>query len=184
MLTPSDGYVRHKAYLDVLDAELWLAEDADGRLYFPLKVSCGCLGIDFDTSLDTIKADSRLAPGLRTIKLPTAGGPQPQQCLRKLEYTWWLSLLDPRRFREERRAKIAERQRILMEFAEAAMLGAGKLAEVTRWRERRQTPQARSAQADMRGPLEGTFHCLRCGAPHLLVIDGAGWHLHLGVEVE
>jgi hypothetical protein len=34
------------------------------------------------------------------------------------------------------------------------------------------------------GGLEGDFRCLRCGAPMHLTIDGAGWHLHLGIEVE
>lgn len=180
-MAADDGYARHKAYLDVLDGELWLAEDADGKLYFPVKPSCVYLGIDFDTSLDTIKADSRLVTGLRPIKLPTAGGPQVQQCLRKLEYTWWLSLLDPRRFREERRPKIVERQRILMEFAEDVILSQAKLDKLAQWRayQRRQAEEAQSG-----GQVEAHFRCLKCGAPHVAVIDGAGWHLHLGVEVE
>jgi hypothetical protein len=34
------------------------------------------------------------------------------------------------------------------------------------------------------GQLEGDFQCLKCGAPHHLIIDGAGWHLHLGIEMD
>lgn len=178
-MQPNDGYVRHKAYLDVLGGELWLAEDTEGRLYFPVKPSCAYLGIDFDTSLDTIKADSRLAPGLRQVKLPTAGGPQLQQCLRKLEYTWWLSVLDPRRFRQERRQRIIERQRILMEFAEDVILARQSVTSL-----RDALAQRKAAQLDTRGALEAHFRCLKCGAPHIAVVDGAGWHLHLGVEVD
>ena len=174
-----DGYARHKAYLDVLEGELWLAEDSEGRLYFPIKPSCGYLGIGYDSALDTIKADSRLAPGLRQIKLPTPGGPQVQQCLRKLEYTWWLSLLDPRRFKEERRERIRERQRVLMDFAEDVILSQSKLEQLTRWRQSRQP-----AAAEVHSSVEAHFSCLKCGAPHVAVIDGSGWHLHLGVPVE
>lgn len=174
-----DEYQRHMAYVDVLGGELWIAEDADGRLYFPVKPSCGYLGIDFDSSLDAIKADSRLAPGLRQIKLPTTGGPQAQQCLRKLEYTWWLSVLDPRRFRPERRPRIIERQRILMEIAEDAILRRGELRTI-----RSELRQRAASTIEAQGSVEAHLRCLKCGAPHIVVLDAAGWHLHLGVEVE
>ena len=177
-MAENDGYVRHKAYLDVLEGELWLAEDSEGRLYFPLRASCGYLGIDYSTSLAAIKDDSRLTPGLRQIQLPTPGGPQVQQCLRKLEYTWWLSLLDPRRFKEERRARISERQRVLMEFAEDVILSQSKLEQLARWRQSRQT-----AAAEVSSSVEAHFRCLKCGAPHVAVIDGSGLHLHLGVPI-
>lgn len=177
---PEDGYVRHKAYLDVLGGELWLAEDSNGIVYFPLKPSCMYIGIDFDTSLDTIKSDSRLAPGLSPIKLPSAGGLQPHQCLRKLEYTWWLAIIDPRRFREERRSGIIERQRILMQFAEDVMLSNGRLDNIAT---RRLARTRNDVEVSGEG-LEGYMRCKKCGTPHIIVIDGAGWHVHLGVEIE
>jgi hypothetical protein len=156
--------------------------DQEGKLYFPIKPSCAYLGIDYDTSLDTIKADSRLTPGLELIKLPTTGNANPQsmQCLRKLEYTWWLSLLDPRRFREERRSRIIERQRILMEFAEEVILHRGDMRLLRDELARRRT----TVEPDVRGAMEAHFRCLRCGAPHVAIIDGNGWQLHLGVEAE
>jgi hypothetical protein len=139
--------------------------------------------LDSTTALETVKADSRLAAGLRRIKMPTTGGEQVQQCLRSDEYAWWLALIDPHRFKSERRAVLQKRQRILMGLAKEIMLKRQQLRTVTS-KPARVAPQVTQATAVMSGPLEGTFHCLRCGAPHLLVIDGAGWHLHLGVEVE
>ena len=174
---PVDGYARHKAYIDVLGGELWLAEDPEGVVYFPVKPSCGYIDIDFSTSLASIKADSRLMPGLKPIVLPSAGGLQPHQCLRKLEYTWWLALFDPRRFREDRRERVIERQRILMQFAEDVMLSNGRLDNIATRR------LARDVEVSGEG-LEGYMRCKKCGTPHIIVIDGAGWHVHLGVEVE
>jgi hypothetical protein len=66
-----------------------------------------------------------------------------------------------------------------MEFAEDVMLGTGHLDKIAQWRAARQGDQMAAT-----GTVETHFRCLKCGAPHVAVIDGAGWHLHLGVEVE
>jgi len=172
-------YVRHRVYVDVIASELWVAEDADGELYFPIRPTCGSLELDSTTALETIKADSRLAPGLRGIRLPTPPrGEHEMQCLRSDEYTWWLALIDPRRFKPERRPLLEERQRVLMRLAKEIMLKRTEL---------RMLPSPRSTPSDEiigHGRLEGDFRCLRCGAPMHLSIDGTGWHLHLGVEVD
>jgi P22_AR N-terminal domain len=131
-----------------------------------VRPSCTALELDSIPALQRIKADSRLTSGLRKIRLPSGHGDQEQQCLASTAYAWWLALIDPRRFKPERRPVLEERQQLRTII--------GKPAPTV--------PQ--SARADAHGQMEGTFHCLRCGAPHLLVIDGAGWHLHLGVEVE
>jgi hypothetical protein len=174
-----DTYVRHRVYVDVLANELWVAEDAAGELYFPIRATCASLELDSTTSLETIKADSRLVPGLRSIRLPTPPkGEREVQCLRSDEFTWWLALLDPRRFKSERRPLLEERQRVLMRLAKEIMLKRTAL---------RMFPgQHTVARDDIlgNGRLEGDFRCLRCGAPLHLTIDGTGWHLHLGVEVD
>ncbi len=173
-----DSYVRHKVYLDTLDTELWVAEDAEGRLYFPVRPSCVALDIDPATALDTIRADSRLAPGLFAIRLPTPGGDQSLQCLHSTEYAWWLALIDPRNYKTERRPLLEKRQRILMQLAEEIMLKRRDLRMLTNRKVACQQDVAKQ------GPLDGDFCCLRCGAPHHLCIDGAGWHITLGNEVE
>lgn len=86
------AYVRHRIFVDVIGDDLWLAEDREAELYFPVRPSRKVLGIDSTTALETIKADSRLNVGLAPIRLPTeCGGDQEQQCLRRLEYAWWLA---------------------------------------------------------------------------------------------
>src|SRR5689334_276993 len=110
-------YVRHHPYVEVIGGYLWVAEDAAGELYFPVRPTCEALEIGSQTALERIREDSRLSPGLRAIKLPTAGGEQEQQCLASTEYAWWLALIDPRRFKAERHALLMERQRVLMSLA-------------------------------------------------------------------
>jgi P22_AR N-terminal domain len=172
-----ERYVRHRVYVDVLAGDIWVAEDEEGELYLPLRPTCATLEIDSTTALETIKADSRLIPGLRAIKLPTPGGEQKLQCLRSTEYSWWLALIDPRRFKEERRANLIERQRVLMNLARDIMLKRQELRPIAMGKSIKQVTIKGTGQ------LEGDFICLKCGAPHHLVIDGAGWHLHLGIEV-
>src|SRR5689334_16132108 len=174
-----DGYVRHRVYVDVLAGEMWIAEDADGELYFPLRPSCAALELDSTTALETVKADTRLRPGLRRIKLPTAGGEQMQQCLASTEYAWWLALIDPRRFKPERRPALEERQRVLMRLAKEIMLQRGSIPRIAP-----ALPATPAPALDVRGEIEAHWRCLKCGAPHVAVLDGAGWHLHLGVVVE
>lgn len=175
----TDGqYVRHHVFVEVLDDYLWIAEDYTEELYFPVRPSCAALEIDSTTALETIKVDSRLAPGLRRIKLPTPGGEQFQQCLRSDEYAWWLALIDPRRFKRERRQLLEERQRVLMRLSKEIMLKRYELKSLPKSR------GAQSAVVASTGQMEAMFHCLNCGAPHLLVIDGAGWHVHLGIRTE
>jgi hypothetical protein len=173
-----DLYIRHRVYIDVLAGDLWVAEDENGELYLPVRPTCSTLEVDSTTSLETIKADSRLAPGLRSIKLPTFGGEQRLQCLRSTEYSWWLALIDPRKFKEERRANLIERQRVLMNLARDIMLKRQELRTITVGKNLAHTT------IQGRGQLEGDFQCLKCGAPHHLTIDGAGWHLHLGIEAD
>jgi hypothetical protein len=85
------AYVRHRVFVDVLGDDPWIAEDREGELYFPVRPSCMVLGIDSTTALETVKADSRRNVGLAPLRLPTeGGGDQGQQCLRRLEYAWWL----------------------------------------------------------------------------------------------
>ena len=145
--------MRHRVFVDVLGEELWVAEDAEGELYFPVRPTCKALDLDSTTALATIKADSRLNGGMVKIRLPTDGrGDQEQQCLRSLEYGWWLALIDPRRFAEEKRGELEKRQRVLMQLARDIMLKrqelhmldvqapaqhrAGRLPRRSRWRHR------------------------------------------------
>jgi P22_AR N-terminal domain len=153
-----DTFVRHRVYVDVIANELWVAEDAAGELYFPIRPTCASLELDSTTALETIKADSRLAPGLRSIRLPTPPrGEREVQCLRSDEFTWWLALIDPRRFKPERRPLLEERQRVLMRLAKEIMLKRTEL---------RMLPGQHAAVSEDilgHGRLEGDFRCLRCG---------------------
>lgn len=177
-------YLRHRVYVDVLAGELWIAEDAAGELYFPIRPTCAALELDSVPALQRIKADTRLSGGLYKIRLPSGRGEQEQQCLASTEYAWWLALIDPRRFSPERRPLLEERQRVLMRLAKDIMLQRGAMPRITPARP--STPSAAAgagAPFDVRGQLEQYFRCLKCGAPHIAVLDGAGWHVHLGVEL-
>ena len=178
------GYVRHRVFVEVLGEELWVAEDAEGELYFPVRPTCKAMDLQSTAVLENIKADSRLNVGLVKVRLPTDGrGDQEQQCLRSTEYSWWLALIDPRRFAEERRAELLKRQRVLMNLARDIMLRRQELRTLPSAPSRRAlTPQA--AEVTQSGGLEGQFKCVRCGAPYHLLIDGTGWHLHAGVEIK
>lgn len=172
-------YIRHHVYVDVVGGYMWIAEDDAGELYFPVRPSCAALEVDSTTALETIKADSRLNTGLRKIRLPTEKrGEQEQQCLASTEYSWWLALIDPRRFAEERRPLLQERQRVLMSLSREVMLRQRDLRSLARAARRAGTIETSG------DGLEGRMRCQKCGAPHTIVIDGAGWHVHMGVEVE
>jgi hypothetical protein len=179
----TDSYVRHRIYVDALDCELRVAEDSEGHLYFLVRPSCTALGIDPDKALETVKADSRLAPGLQIIRLPSPGGDQPMQCLHSTECGWWwLAILDPRRFRnlsESQQRDFTRRQRILMQLAEEIMLRRGEL---------RRLPLGRASSPQMvkntSSEVSGDARCPHCNGPVHVTIDGTGWHLHAGVEVD
>jgi len=178
-LTLKEQFVRHRVYVDTLDSDLWIAEDATGRLHFPIRSSCTALGIDADNALDNIKADSRLSPGLQVIRLPSPGGDQPTQCLHSTEYSWWLAILDPRRFRhvsESQREEFTNRQRILMQLAEEIMLKRDELRHL-------HVRPAAAAPITVSGQISGDARCPHCRRPVHITIDGSGWHLHAGEEI-
>ena len=159
----TDNYIRHRVYVDVLANDLWVAEDQEGELYFPVRATCASLELDSTTALETIKADSRLLPGLRAIRLPTPPrGEQEVQCLRSDEYTWWLALIDPRRFKAERRSLLEERQRVLMRLAKEIMLRRVEIQMLPKQR----TDQPRNVESA--GRLEGDFRCLALWRPTAL----------------
>src|SRR5262249_27915751 len=117
------AYIRHHIHVDVLDAWLWIAEDEDGELYFPVNATCDALEIDKRAAHDLIRRDSRVKPGQHEIKLPTAGGDQVQKCLSSTEYAWWLALTDPPRdATATQRTALIERQRVLMGLAREVLL--------------------------------------------------------------
>jgi hypothetical protein len=176
-----ETFLRHRIYIDALSCELWVPEDSRGRLHFPIRPSCMALGIDPDNALETIKADSRLSPGLQLIRLPSAGGDQPMQCLHSTEYSWWLAILDPRKFRHLRntqRQDFTRRQRILMQLAEDIMLKRDDL---------RLLPLQRVVEASpvtVNGQVSGDSRCPHCYGPIHMTIDSSGWHLHAGEEIK
>lgn len=176
------GYIRHHPYVDVIGDYLWIAEDAAGELYFPVRPTCDALGIGSQTALERIRQDARLYPGLCGITLPTAGGDQEQQCLASTEYSWWLALIDPRRFKPERRDLLIEKQRVLMGLARWVMLHRGELAEIRTARRARAQQRGRGqglgadeAIAGMCETVSGELHmrCPVCHAPLCMPIDGA-----------
>jgi hypothetical protein len=178
-LTLKEQFVRHRVYVDTLDCDLWIAEDVAGRLHFPIRSSCAALGIDADNALDNIKADRRLSSGLKVIRLPSPGGDQPTQCLHSTEYSWWLAILDPRRFRhvsESQREDFTNRQRILMQLAEEIMLKRDELRHL------HVRPSA-AAPITVSGQISGDARCPHCRRPVHVTIDGSGWHLHAGEEI-
>lgn len=185
------AYIRHHIYVEILASWLWVAEDSEGELYFPLNASCEALEVETRAAHDLIRRDTRIQPGVCEIRLPTAGGEQVQKCLRSTEYAWWLALVDPpRSAAPEQRALLIERQRVLMGLARDILL-RGRELDVLPSFSRRQVTSTQFAPASLNmtdtavtGAIEANFRCLICGAPHVMVIDGKGWHLHVGVEVE
>ncbi|HUY75794.1 MAG TPA: phage antirepressor N-terminal domain-containing protein [Ktedonobacterales bacterium] len=166
-------YMYRTEHVAVCDADLTIAQTVVGLLYFPIRATCRALDIDAPWQIESIKGDSRFAPALASIPLPTAGGAQLTQCLPKREYAWWLAVIDPDRCKASVRRALVMRQRALMDVADQVMLASDREA-------------VGALMAGRKGgvavPGEVHLNCLRCGAPHCLVLDTTGIHLYVGDE--
>ncbi len=169
-MTAGTHYVYHREYMAVCDVWLTFAEDEEGTIWFPVRPSCKALDVDSPSQLVVIKNDSRLQPGLKEIPIPAGRGAQRTQCLRRREYAWWLSLIDPDNCKVGTRHLLLERQRALMDLADRVMF-MNVVAD-------------NRIRADNSTSGELHFHCLRCGAPHCLIMDDNGNHLYVGEEVD
>lgn len=187
--TEQTQYIYHQEYLEVCDRWIIFAEDRDGVFWFPVGPSCKAMGIDQHSQIVVIKKDSRFAPWLREMRLPFGvngegvwNNFQTTQCLRRREYSWWLGMIDPNNVRPGARERLEERQRALMDFADQVMFHRHEeqIAAAT------SNPPASIDSVDSGASLSGTWdwRCLRCGAPHCVVIRDGQVRIYLGEETE
>lgn len=169
-------YIYRTEHVSVCDADLTIAQTDAGLLYFPIRPTCRALDIDSPSQIESIRGDSRFAPALAAIPLPSAGGAQLTQCLPRREYAWWLALIDPDRCKPSARRSLVMRQRALMDVADQVMLASDREA----------AGALMAGRPSLGVAVPGEFHlnCLRCGAPHCLVLDATGAHLYVSEETE
>jgi len=174
MVTTVQRFIYRTEHVAVCGADLTIAQaESNGLWYFPIRPTCAALEIASQSQLETIRGDSRFAPALMAIPLPSAGGAQLTQCLPRRDYTWWLALIDPAKCKPAARSKLVMRQRAIWDVAEDVMLASDREA-------------VGALLAGRKGgvAVPGEFHlnCLRCGAPHCLVMGATGVHLYVGDE--
>lgn len=142
-----------------------IAEDRDGALYFPVKVLCAALALDRGSAVAFLHEDSRTAPGMKEIRVPSRGGAQSTTCVRRRELAIWLAVIDPRRIGPKARAcgRLQEFQEALWQLADRVMFRGKMGADAT------------AVPAPVAFPLEGIqrapAHCPDCGAPILIEVE-------------
>lgn len=154
-----------------------LAQDGRGAVFYPFRVVCDALALDRGTYAAFVREDSRTARGVREIRAPTAGGPQPTLYLRRRELAIWLALIDPSRV--GKRAKAAGR---LHEFQAALWHLAERVAFKSK-----ASADASATPAPVLAALEGSqrtmTHCPDCGSPlRAEVRDGKLYLWHAGAD--
>lgn len=175
MTTTAQRFLYRKEYVAVCGTDLMIAQAENGLLYFPIRPTCAALDVAPASQIETIKNDSRFAPALEAIPIPSAGGAQLTQCLPRREFTWWMALIDPERCKPAARRLLVMRQRALWDLAEQVMLASD-----------REAVNAIMTGRQLGIAVPGEFHlaCQKCGARHCLVMNDTGAHLYVEEEIQ
>jgi hypothetical protein len=138
-------------------------------VYFPLRGLCEQLGIAPQKQIERLRADTRIAPYLRMLPLPTIKDLRDAICVRKQDVSKWLAGLDPAR------CSIGERTRTDLERFQAELFAA---ADRFLWGDTGEL--AYDAATKTAAPVTGVLrvgHCPGCGMALCLTFDGDGAHL-------
>lgn len=163
MATQTDAprYTYPELYLPRLQTYVPTAREGN-TLYFPVTWWCDRLGVSKRMQLEVLRGDSRYTADavLREVPFKLSGVWRSVLAIRKRECAWWIAGIDPQRCRPEVREQLTEIQAELMLEAERLLFGA-----------------APRVALEGRGRVEYSqrerirFHCLDCGAPHIIVIE-------------
>lgn len=153
---------------------IWLAEDAEGDVFYQVRPIITVLGVQRSAQTANIQEDSRLKRGARMIKAPTSGGRQEALYLRKREVAIWLVIMDPDKVGERARGRLEEFQADLFHLAERIFFRRKRLA------------QAMATDAgipvEMYGEQRGEFFC--CGRRHIAVSSEGQLRIYHADEME
>lgn len=152
-----------------------LAQDAQGAVYFPVKVICEALAIDRGNYTALIKEDGRTRGGVREIRAPSPGGTQKTLYIRRRELAIWLTLIDPAKVgpRARARGRLQDFQAALWHLAERIAFKGKASAEASAT----PAPVAAALEGAQRAPVQ----CPDCGAPLLAEIrEGKLYLWHAG----
>ena len=143
---------------------------ATGRaVYFPVRGLCDSLGIAPQKQVERLRADTRIAPYLRLLPIPTVKGMRDAVCVRKQDVTRWLTGLDPAR------CAIGERTRADLEHFQAELFAA---ADRFLWGDTSDVTYDKATKTTE--PVIGVLsvgHCPRCGLALRLAYTDSGAHL-------
>jgi hypothetical protein len=91
------------------DDTIFAVKRADG-VFIAVRPIAETMGLSWPAQLLRIKEDPVLSKGVATIAIPSPGGVQEMTCLRLELLNGWLFKIDPRRVKEEIRARLIEYQ--------------------------------------------------------------------------
>lgn len=181
MTTATDAYRYGRLRIALFRCEV--PTIASGRaVYFPVRGLCDSLGIAPQRQVDRMRGDTRIAPYLRMLPIPTRKGLRDAVCMRKQDVSRWLAGLDPAR------CAIGERTRDDLERFQAELFAA---ADRFLWGDTGElapdpdTGCGAPAVAALEAADLAHIPCPSCGAPLLAERRGDKLYLwHAGVTVE
>jgi hypothetical protein len=98
-------------------ANIVLAEDENGLLFFPVRTLCLGICIDSPTQVGIIRGDAGLKAESRDIKLPSGRSRHVTLCLTKMGVAKWLARIDPNRVGDHAKGRLTEYQADLWDLA-------------------------------------------------------------------
>lgn len=149
-----------------------LVEDsATGDAWYPLRPIVEVLATDWGTTSGLARTDSRTAPGVQDIRVPTPGGPQLSVYIRRRELAILLTIIDPSRLgpRAKARGKLQEFQNALWHLAERMAFKHRQVADVC--------AVHASTTATLEGTETGMVTCPVCAS--LLDVEVSRGKVHL-----
>jgi P22_AR N-terminal domain len=172
MTTASETYRYCRLRIRYFDVDVPAV--AIGRMVcFPLRALCKVIGINAQTQVDKLRADSAYTGALREdVPIPTIKGERPATCIRRKEVGRWLLGIDAARCAITARGPLERFQEEL-------------LAAADRWLFGDNSDVATDGTERTALPITGTLRlgeCPRCGAHLCLEIDGTGNHLRIEGE--
>lgn len=160
----AQGYTYDTIRITAFGFEMPVAQ-ADGTTlqYFPIRHICRWLGIDHTTQYVVLRLDSVFKDALLEdlpYKTETRGW-RPAMWIRRDKFARWLLDIDAKKCELRSRYTLMEWQDAILKAADTLLFGASPAV-----------PLAERGTAHSTIHAETHMHCLDCGAPHQVIIEG------------
>lgn len=147
-----------------------------GRVvYFPVRSFCQVLGVAHQTQKTRLKENSRIAPYLREVPVPSVKGLRPTLCIHREKLAEWLDKIDPSH------CKLASTRELLNRFQDDVSAAADGFL----WGRAGATVYDEATKTD--APITGVLHvghCPGCGMALCVTFDQDGAHLRPDPDTE